>query len=370
MEQQRAFRRRVGALANRPRPVLSVYLSVNPAHPENRARAYLLRLKGAFKELGAPRDLVERIRQFVESERVDCRTLAIFAAPDGFFETYRLQVDLPDAFRWDEAYVAPLMLLLEEYEPYGVALVDAKKFRFLVTSLGRLEETLDETNPMNIAGWREVTSSPSTANPGGGTLTDSFANRVDAHVHHFYKHAGESLRRVAFGEGIGHLILAGPHDRIAEFRRALPRELRDRVVAEAHIPTNASEADIVERLESVRERIEREREAALLTRARERGVRGLDATLSALQEENRVYRLLIPWGLEGAVGWCDNDRLAIGDAARAECPYCGQQTHQRPLLETLMELAAARGARVDLLHGQNADALREELGGVAGLTRF
>jgi peptide subunit release factor 1 (eRF1) len=370
MDQQRAFRRRVGAIADRPRPVLSVYLNVNPAHPENQARAYLLRLKGALEELGAPRDLVDRIRQVVELGRMGCRTLAIFATPDGLFETYRLGVDLPDAFRWNEAYVAPLMLLLEEYEPYGIALVDARKFRFLVTSLGRLEETLDETNPIDITGWREVTSSPSTANPGGGTLTDSFANRVDAHIHHFYKQAGESVRRAAFGEGVGRLILAGPSERVAEFRRALPRELQDRVVAEAHIPTNASEGVIVERLETVRERIEREREASLLTRARERGVRGLDATLAALQEENRVYQLLVLWELEGYIRWCDNDRLAIGDTARAECPYCGQRTHRRPLLEALIELAAARGARVESLRGENADALREELGGVAGLIRF
>jgi hypothetical protein len=33
----------------------------------------------------------------------------------------------------------------------------------------------------------------------------------------------------------------------------MPREPQDRVVAEAHIPTNASEDDIVERLENVRE---------------------------------------------------------------------------------------------------------------------
>src|SRR5215216_3825056 len=142
MEQQLGiFRQQIGAIANRPQLVLSVYLNVNPAHPENQARAYLLRLKDALKELGVPGDLAERTRQFVESERIDYRTLAVFAAPDGLFDTYRLQVDLPDAFRWDEPYVAPLMLVLDEYEPYGVALLDAEKIRFLVTSLGRIEES-------------------------------------------------------------------------------------------------------------------------------------------------------------------------------------------------------------------------------------
>lgn len=380
MEQQlHTFRRQIRDIANRQQPVLSVYLNVNPAHPDNQARAYLLRLKEALKELGVSGELAGRIRQFVESERIDYRTLVIFAAPDGLFETYRLQVDLPDAFRWGEPYVAPLQLVLDEYKPYGVALLDAEKIRFLVTSLGQIEESTParlnpwagEASIRRTVGWQDVSTAPSRPASRGGAVADDFASRMDAHTHQFYKEAGETVRRVAFGEGIGRLVLAGPHDRVAEFRRALPHELQDRVVAEAHIPTDASEGEILERLEDVRERIEYEHEAEMLAQVRERGVRGLDETLSALQEENRVYKLLVLWELEGGVRWCENDRLLIRDAVQEECPYCGQQTRPRPLLEALMELAAARGARVEFfLRGENAGTLREEFGGIAGLTRF
>ena len=100
MEQQlRTFHQQIGAIANRPQPVLSIYLNVNPAHPENRARAYCSVSKTLPKGLRISGVIAEHIRQFIESERIDYRTLAIFAAPDGLFETYRLQVDLPDAFR-------------------------------------------------------------------------------------------------------------------------------------------------------------------------------------------------------------------------------------------------------------------------------
>jgi peptide subunit release factor 1 (eRF1) len=380
MEQQlRIFRRQIRDIANRPQMVLSVYLNVNPAHPENQARAYLLRLKEALKDLGVPGDLAEHIRQFVESERIDYRTLAIFAAPDGLLETYRLQVDVPDAFRWGESYVAPLRLVLEEYKPYGVALLDAEKIRFLVTSLGWIEEsTPAQLNPWageasirRTVGWQDVSTAPSRPTSRGGAVADDFDARIDAHTHQFYKEAGETVRRVAFGEGIGHLILAGPHERVVEFRRALPHDLQDRVVAEAHIPADASEGEILERLENVRERIEYEHEAEMLAQARERGVRGLNETLSALQEENRIYKLLVLWELEGEVRWCDNDGLIIRDAIREECPYCGQQTRPRSLLEALIELATTRGARVEFfLRGENAATLREEFGGIVGLTRF
>lgn len=378
MERVRTFRRQIDGIADHPEPVLSVYLNVNPVHPENQGQAYLIRLKVALKQLGAPRTLAERVWQLVELERVEYRTLVVLAAPDGLFEAYRLQVDLPNAFRWGEPYVMPLMLILKEYRPYGVALLDAEKLRFLVTSLGKIEEAAAaQVNPWageasitRTVGWQDVSTSPSRPAPRGGAVTDDFADRVGAHIHHFYKEAGESVRRWAFEEGIGRLILAGPHNRVTEFRHTLPHELQDRVVAEAHIPTNASEGEILKWLEDARQRAEHEREAELLAEASERSVRGLRETILGLQEENRVYHLLVPWRLEGEVRWCDNERFAIQDITQKECPYCGQETRLRPLVEALIDLAAARGARLDFMRGENAESLREGFGGLAGLVRF
>lgn len=378
MERARTFQQHIDVIADHPEPVLSVYLNVNPVHPENQGQAYLLRLKEALKQLGVPTALAEHIRELVELEREEYRTLVIFAAPAGLLEAHRLQVDLPDAFRWGEPYVTPLVLFLEEYRPYGVALLDAEKVRFLVTSLGKIEESAAvQVNPWageasitRTAGWQDVSTSPSRPAPRGGAVTDDFADRIGAHMHHFYKEAGENVRRLAFEEGVGRLILAGPHERVAEFRHALPHELQDRVVAEAHIPTNASQGEILKRLEDTRQRAEHEREAQLLAEARERGVRGLRETLLALQEENRVYHLLVPWELEGEVRWCDNERLAIQDVTQKECPYCAQETRLRPLVEALIDLAAARGARIEFIRGENTLVMHEEFGGLAGFVRF
>jgi peptide subunit release factor 1 (eRF1) len=109
-----------------------------------------------------------------------------------------------------------------------------------------------------------------------------------------------------------------------------------------------------------------------LDEIRESGVRGPDETISALQEENRVYHLAALWELEGERRWCDNDGLAIRDITAKECPFCGQETRTRPLTDVLVDLAAARGASLDFIRGENerTDALRDEFGGIAGLTRF
>lgn len=168
------------------------------------------------------------------------------------------------------------------------------------------------------------------------------------------------------------LILAGPKERTAEFRDRLPNDLKDRVVAEERVDLGAPEGEILDRLEEARERAEHERQGQLLSEIRESGVRGLEDTIKALQEENRVYHLAALWELEGEVRWSDTDGLAILDITKEESPFSGDPTRVRPLADVLVDLAAARGARLDFILGENenTDTLRDEFGGIAGLTRF
>jgi peptide subunit release factor 1 (eRF1) len=229
-----------------------------------------------------------------------------------------------------------------------------------------------EEQEMKANGFREVDVHPSESPPRGGTDHDAASRRTEAHIHHYYKELGELIRDITFQEGVQRLILAGPKERTAEFRRTLPNELHDRVVAEEHLEVGAPEGELLDRLEAIRERAEYEREKELLDEIRESGVRGPDETVAALQEENRVFHLAVLWELDAEIRWCDNDQLAIREATREECPFCGQETRVRPLTDVLVDLSAARGARLDFMRGEseNTDTLRDEFGGIAGLTRF
>jgi hypothetical protein len=76
--------------------VFSANVSVNAAIPENQERAYLVRLRDAMNDEGVPEEIQGRIREYVEADaHPGARTLALFAAEDGLFEVYRLQVDVP-----------------------------------------------------------------------------------------------------------------------------------------------------------------------------------------------------------------------------------------------------------------------------------
>ncbi|QYJ14570.1 hypothetical protein Rxycam_00372 [Rubrobacter xylanophilus DSM 9941] len=367
VEELRRIKDRVGGFTE---PVLSVYLNTNPAAPENRNKAYVLRLKDALKELGVSRELSDTVLRQVEERQRLGRTLVLFASREGKTEAFSLQTEMSEEILWGEPHLAPLQLVIDEYQPTGVVLVDAKRFRFFVTSLGQIEEELGAANVFDTAGWREVTISPSSASPQGGMAQDLFERRVEAQTKRFYKELGEEIRRLVAQFGIKRLILAGPEERTAAFAEALPSEVSRLVGGRAHLPTGASEAEVLRRVSEMEERLEREEERALLTQARERGVYGLPETLEALAE-GRVHMLIVPWPFSGEVAWCDSCSLAV-DRAREDggCPYCGGKTRSRRAADALLDLAESRDAGIEFARGENAEALRRELGGLAGLTRF
>src|ERR671927_366814 len=308
-----------------------------------------------------PRELAEPVREEVdEIYRPRARTLVFFAAEDGLFERYGLQVNLPEAYRFGEPYLAPLVLALDEHEPYGVALFDAERFRFFVST--PLEEPGGGSHGASSSFFREIDIRPSRPYPRGGMDYEPRSRRTEANVHKWYNELGKLTRQLAFQDNVRHLILAGPKERTADFRSRLPEEIKDRVVAEEHIPSEAPERGFFDRLEAVHERTENERKAGLIAQARENGVRGVKDTIEALQE-GRVHHLIALWGLEGEIRWCPFDELAITDIAREECPFCGRSTRVRYLIDVLVDLAAARNARLEFVRAQNevAETPNEEL---------
>ncbi|WP_273888754.1 VLRF1 family aeRF1-type release factor [Rubrobacter naiadicus] len=355
-------------VAGRRPPLLSVYLNVNPGNPENRNRAYVIRLKDALREEGVPKGFAGEVVGYVEELRPRMRTLVLFSSPEGWREVRWIGVELPEEVFWGEPYVAPLDLAVDEYAPVGVVVVDAKRVRLLVSSLGSLEEELKEANVFDTAGWREITLSPSSASPQGGMAHDLFERRVEEWVRRFYKRAAGEVGDHVKSLGLRRLILAGPEERTAEFVAELPREAKDLVAARIHLPQDVSEGELARRISETEEEIERSEESELLRELRERGVRGLEETLRAL-DEGRIYRVAVPWPLPDEISWCDSCGVALA-AGHERCPYCGGPVRTRRLANALSGLAASRGASVEFVRGENARALREELGGIAGLPRF
>jgi hypothetical protein len=385
MTQAEDVRRIKERLEGHPGPVLSVYLSVNARYPENQRQAYKVRLKDALGELEVPQEIGGRVQDEVEEiYRPGARTLVFFAAEDGLFERYALQVDLPEAFGYGEPNLAPLVLALDEHEPYGVALFDADEFRFFVSA--PMENPAHASKGASSGFFREIDLNPNRPYPRGGRDVDHVSRRTEANVHKWYNDLGDLTRKLAFQDGVRHLILAGPKERTADFRSRLPEDIKERVVAEEQVAARGPENEVLEEFEDIMEKAENKRKAGLVDQARENGVHGVKDTVEALQE-GRVHHLVALWDLEGEIRWCDHDEVAVTDIAREECPFCGRKTRIRPLMDVVVDLAAARSARLEFVRAQNevaehpnevgrgereelAEVLREEFDGIVGMLRF
>lgn len=368
-------------------PVLSIYLDVNAARPENQGQAYLTRLKEKLGETEeAPEDLKQRVFDALEGEQPGGRTLVVFAGEDGLFEWHATQVGIPESVSYGEPRLAPLALAMDENERYGFVVVDAEEFRFFVNS-----PVADpaEAGGEDVSGfYEEADLDPSEPSPRGGAEHDAQSRRKEENISRFFDGLGETTRDLAFREGVKHLILAGPKERTSEFRERLPKEIQGYVAGETHVQRGAPDGEVLSRLEDARRRAERERKNSLVEEIRERGVRGVKDTIEALQE-GRVYHVVALWDLDAEVRWSDAEGLVITDVTSKESPFTGEETRPRLLSDVLVDLAAARGARLEFVrsedevaqtpnedaereHPQNdaARVLLEEFDGLAGRLRY
>ena len=377
MAQAQDLRQAITSVADRQGPILSAYLSVNADIPENQGRTYLVRLRDAMNDEGVPKDLQQRIRAYLEKEaHPAARTLAIFVDEDDLFEVYRLQVDVPESFRWGDPFVAPLTLesgRVRAVRGRGPRRREVQVLRGLALeqrARGRGEKD------QRFQGGRPPSQ---RALPQGRGFDGPRPGGPQTRVQH-----PQLLQGARRTDPRYHLPGGGeaPHTRRSQREDGRvpsprsPTSFKERVVAEEHVDIGESEGELLDDLEAIRERAEHEREKALLDEIRERGVRGPDETIAALQEENRIYHLAALWEMEAEIRWCDNDQLAIRDATAEECPFCGQNTRGRPLTgrprrpRRRPRRPPRLHARREREHGRSARRVRRDSGADAVLGSF
>jgi len=380
------------AIASRPGPVLSLYVLVNPADPnvsqytfDFKKKPYVIRAKDTLKALGVPKEVAEKVLFRLEHDAPQAVTRAVFAGDD-FIEVFDLGVELPVVdlahglveARWGEPYVAPLLFALDEYERYGVVLLDQERWRLFEVFMGEIQEVEDAFRAVAPEEWRRLSESrpaaPRTvggfaAAARGGTAKDKFDRRLLEWTHRFYKDRARELARFLEERGIERVILMGPEEDTKYFASFLPKAVAERVVAHLPAPgtTRTPPGEVLRRVMPKIAEIERAKEAELLARVREEGIWGSGPVLDALMI-GRVYLWVLPWHTEEEVYYCPKERFAAAseEAARAVCA----EPERRPLKDLVAELAETYGARVEFVRGEAEDRLIKEFGGMAGLVRW
>lgn len=362
--------RELAAFRGREALVTSCYLDVDGANHVRHAdvlreldrllREARARANGSSSLATDLRRIEEHVRGGIDRSRT--RGLVMFSCSAHDF--WRV-VELPVPVRSQVVInhtpaVRQLEVVVDEYERFGVLLVDRQRARMFVFELGELIESSAMIDEL-----------PRGDDDDHSYTKDQVRDHVAARAHQHLRAAARVAFRVFQEQGFERLVLGASDEIASELESVLHPYLRERVVARCGIPVHASDEEIRQAALEVEAAVERRKEAEVVARLREavgaghRGAAGLDATLQALVER-RVETLLVSSGFAHA-GWrCDGCGW-MGRLGRA-CPACQAEMRQvDDVVEEAVEEALAQSCRVEMCVG-NADL--DVLGGIGALLRY
>jgi peptide chain release factor subunit 1 len=256
--------------------------------------------------------------------------------------------------------VSQLESVAQEFDRFGVLLVDKQRARMLVFQLGELIDHSDLFDEL-----------PRDYDTRGHSDQGDVTGHVDALAAAHVRHAADVAFHVFQDQTFEHLTVGAPSGMAGAIESALHPYLRERLGPRIEIGVGANLADIREAALDVEREVERRREAAAVARLRtqtatgRRAVAGLAASLQALIER-RVEQLLVSddfsepgWRCDGCGHLC-----LIGRA----CPSCGDEMHPvEDIVEEAVEIALAQSCHVEVCV-DNADL--DVMGRIGALLRY
>ncbi|KEF33581.1 hypothetical protein RDMS_11660 [Deinococcus sp. RL] len=376
--------------------VLMAVVHVNPADPENHGGALTTRVKSALADLGVPPTLGQRLLDDVARAREARGKSAVYVLGEGIDERFDVQLDLPERFHFGR----PLPVLVEQAAQalprVGVLAVDRDWARFFVFEQGELHEIRRERHTELDELDRDELTASTTAVPGApgaaraqdgsgfsgqgtGPRSDSgvefFQRHLDALQQRFYNDMAAQLATELKARDLRHLVLVGPVARLAEFRAELPDTAPFTVIGETNVEVGtgtAPEQAILDRLLPLLEDFAREDEARLMAQLQEEGVMEMERVLEMVQQ-GRVSLLVIPEdGSQLHLFRSHNPDVPYFTARKdvTESPLDGSLMERVTLEEVLTPLRELYGLEVRRVHGEHAERLVREYGGLAALTRY
>jgi rubrerythrin len=327
-----------------------------------------------LREYGLGKDARRRVQDDVariqEVLRYDVGSqtegLAVFAdAENGRFEQFELPFRLINrVVVQPTAYVRPLVHALSLLEPFVLVRVSRDDGMIYSVDDWHLTRTEEHAGPYLKSTDRETGDVP---------IKEYYAAaRQETLVDQHFKDMATALDRVVDDLGAAHVVLAGQHDIVSNFRKALSARSAAKVVAETALDHNASDSRLIE---GAREALAGARHAAmeeLAVRITDgmgaggRGVGGFDDTFAALRR-SQVRTLLVDRHYRPP-GWicpaCEHVTLAPTES----CPVCGEgMTPAADAVGEAVRLAVLNGAFVEV--AEDIPAL-DALGGIGGLLRY
>jgi len=321
-------------------------------------------------ELAALQAACERMEFFVQKFAIGGHGLvAVFDTADGFFWSGQLDVPVPSRLQWGRGVlIQPLLDVLDELENIGIVLVDRASMRIVSMFLGEVHEQARETFDD-----RKVRHTKTAGMDHLGA--DSHAQqKADEKVRLNLRNMIKRIEAVTELRSFRHLILAGSTEITAQLRSLLPKRLASLVIGTVDLATNANLKAIRKAAAPIAEKYERESEQALisdLVTASAKGgavVVGLGHTLHAVNQ-GRIWQLVYSDRCHWTGSECRQCGALFSRNARA-CSFCGSPVDRvADVVERAVAHAARKGAKVDVIRGEQAEAALMNAGGVGAFLR-
>ncbi|MCK4614655.1 MAG: hypothetical protein KAU14_07620 [Thermoplasmata archaeon] len=286
--------------------------------------------------------------------------LALFVSrPLGFFEAHPLPLKVENTLVLDASpYIRPLARFLEEYEDFGIILIDHNHARIYLVKAGEIAETerLHEKifHHHKKGGWSQM----------------RFQRRRQGELVQFYKSAAEEAVGVFEGERIRRLIVVGQSDAKKNFIPYLPKHYQDKIIAILNIETETPDKEVVRDAFPIFFEKEREEEIEMVEEFMGAVMKGENAAygLGDVLEKTRNGRaetIIINMNFKAPGYKCE--MCNVVELHPGNCPYCGATLNQVDAVEELVELAAQTDARVEFV-AENESL--KSLGGVGVFLRW
>ncbi len=355
--------------------VLSLYLDMSVNSENKRTyQLFLQQQRSGFSTLDSDRPghhreplgaAFERAQRWIDDNYQPTQSgLALFVEIGGdWMHGIQLPVSLENRLVIAERPVlAPLAEILSHHRRYGIALVDRERFRLLDYYLGVLR-LYNELFP-------EAYPTPHDVHKGGWGAKDYQKYKAEE-TRQFFRNFASELAEYDQKQKHDHWILAGTDENVKHFRAYLPKLLDERVIHSAHLPVDASESEIAERLQPFFQEHAQLDEASTVDELRDRlrtghyAIAGVSDTLEQLQE-GKVGTLVIARDFQKNGAQCTRCGFYL-ERRGGGCPYCGGALRADvDLVESMIRMAASQEIELEFVDPRPI----AELKGVGGLLKF
>lgn len=323
--------------------------------------------KSALKENKGLSENFEKTMQMIEdyldknSREKEQKGLAIFASNiHNYFRAYKLGIPVEDLLIVDTSpYIRPIARLIDEYETFGLVLLDSRRAKIYVVSSGKV-------------GYRKKKAKDIiNKHKKGGMSQARFQRLRKGAINHFLKDVSEDVKKLFSEDDIVKIVVAGPGSAKIMFKNFLPANIKSKIVDIINVDFDESEGGLVSKAVKIVLKDEKEASEKNVSRLRDEILRnglavyGLKETTDAVRN-GQMELLLVSKGYK-IRGWVCEKCQAVDSGLRNECPYCGSKISGVDVVEEIIEFAERTDTKIEFVED---NPMLDELGGVGGLLRF